>query len=54
MGRPKKYHTEEERREGARQRNRKHYNAHREALAMRRAEAHKSKLAAMKAVRKET
>jgi uncharacterized membrane-anchored protein len=49
IGRPKKYHTEEERREAARQRNRKYYNAHREALSVRRAETHKTKRAAIKA-----
>jgi hypothetical protein len=54
IGRPKKYLTEEERREAARQRNRKYYNAHREALSVRRAEAHKTKRAAMKAMRKNT
>ena len=37
MGRPRKYATEEERREAARQRNRKYYNAHREAISARRA-----------------
>jgi hypothetical protein len=51
-GRPKKYLTEEERREGARRRNRKYYNAHREALSVRRAETHKTKQAAIKAARK--
>jgi hypothetical protein len=35
--RPRKYATEEERREAARQRNRKYYNAHREAISARRA-----------------
>jgi hypothetical protein len=51
--RPKKYRTEEERREAARQRNRKYYNAHREALSVRRAETHKSKRAAIKVAQKE-
>ena len=50
----KKYHTEEERREGGRQRNRKYYNAHREAISLRRAKVYKTKRAAMKAVRKVT
>ena len=54
MPRPKRYHTEEERREGARQRNRKYYNAHREALSVRRAKAYKRKRAAIKAGQKET
>ena len=53
MPRPKRYHTEEERREGARQRNRKYYNAHREALSVRRAKAYKRKRAAIKAGQKE-
>ena len=54
IGRPKKYHTEEERREGARQRNRKYYNAHRETIRARQAEANKTKQAAMKAGQKVT
>ena len=49
VGRPKKYHTEEERREGARERNRKYYNTHRKAISARRAKAHKRKRAAIKA-----
>jgi hypothetical protein len=52
-GRPKKYHTQEERREAARQRNRKHYYAHREAVRARQA-AYKTKQAAIKAAQKET
>ena len=37
VGRPRKYATEEERREAARQRNRKYYNANRMAIRARRA-----------------
>jgi hypothetical protein len=51
-GRPKKYHTEEERREGARRRNRKYYHAHRETIRARQTEAHKTKRAAIKAAQK--
>ena len=55
MGRPRKYPTEEERREAARQSHRKYYNANREAISARRAERHrKRKRAAMKAGQKET
>ena len=54
MPRPKKYHTEEERREGIRQSQRKYYNTHREAISARRAKAYKSKRAAIKAGLKET
>jgi hypothetical protein len=52
--RPEKYHTEEERREAARQTYRKYYNTHREAIRARRAKRYKTKRAAMKAVRRET
>ena len=54
MGRPKKYHTEEERCEAHCQTARKYYNTHREAIFARRAKATKRKRAAMKAVRKVT
>ena len=54
MGRPKKYHTEEELRDARCQKSRKYYNTHREAIFARRAKATKRKRAAMKAVRKET
>jgi hypothetical protein len=54
MGRPKKYHTEEELREASRQASLKYYNTHRDAINARRAKATKRKRAAMKAVRKET
>jgi hypothetical protein len=54
VGRPKKYHTEEERREAARQRNRKYYNANREALNVQRAERHRKKRVAMKEGQKES
>jgi hypothetical protein len=33
VSRPKKYHTEEERREAARQKNRKYYDANRKAIS---------------------
>jgi len=51
--RPKKYATEEERRQAARQTYRKYYYAHREAISARRAKRYMTKRAAMKAVRKE-
>ena len=54
MPRPKKYHTEEERREARRQSHRKYYNTHREAIKARRAKGHKRKREAMKAGQKET
>ncbi len=54
MGRPRKYATEGERREAARQRNRKYYNANRKAISVRRVKAFKRKRAAMKAGQKET
>ena len=54
MGRPRKYATEEERREAARQRNRKYYNANREAINARRVKAFKRKRAAIKAAQEET
>ena len=54
MPRPKKYHTEEERREGARQRQRKYYKAHRETINAQQTERDRKKRAAMKAVQKET
>jgi hypothetical protein len=54
VGRPRKYATEEERREAARQKNRKYYNTHREAIFARRAKANKRKRAAIRAGQKET
>ena len=54
MGRPKKYHTEEELREARCQKSRKYYNTHREAIYARRAKAHKRKRAAIKAGQKVT
>jgi hypothetical protein len=50
----KKYHTDEERREAARKRQRKYYNANRETLNARHTERDRKKRAAMKAERKET
>jgi hypothetical protein len=52
--RPKKYHTEEERREARRQSYRKHYLAHREAITARQVERERKRRAAMKAGQKET
>jgi hypothetical protein len=52
--RPKKYHTEEERREAIRQASLKYYNTNREAVNARRARAKRSKRAAIKAAQKET
>ena len=54
MDRPKKYASEEERREAVRQSQRKYYNTHREAIYARRAQANKRKRAVMKAVRKDS
>jgi hypothetical protein len=51
--RPRKYATEEERREAIRQSQRKYYNAHRKAISVKRAKAYKRKRAAMKAGQKE-
>ena len=51
--RPKKYDTDEERREGARQSQRKYFNANREAIYARRAKRAKRKQAAIKAMQKE-
>ena len=53
MPRAKKYHTDEERREGARQSQRKYFNANREAIYARRAKRAKRQQAAIKAVQKE-
>ena len=49
MVRPRKYATEEERREAARQSQRKYYNTHRKAINAGRAKRSKSKRAAIKA-----
>ena len=49
MPTPKKYHTEEERREAVRQSQRKYYNTHRKAINAGRAKRSKSKRAAIKA-----
>jgi len=54
VARPRKYRTEEERREARRQRNRKHYLAHREAIRARQAERARKRRAAMKAGQKGT
>jgi hypothetical protein len=54
LGRPRKYASEEERREARRQRHRKYYIAHREAISARRAERYKRKRAAVKTGQKET
>jgi hypothetical protein len=51
---PKKYRTEEERREAARQSQRKYVEANREAIRARHTERARKKRAAMKSVRKET
>jgi predicted transcriptional regulator len=53
VGRPKKYHTEEDRLEGIRQSKRKHYNTHREAINARRAKRARKRRAAIKAGQKE-
>ena len=53
MPMPKKYRTEEKRREARRQSQRKYYNTHREAINDRRAKAYKRKRAAIKAGQKE-
>jgi hypothetical protein len=52
--RPKKYHTEEERREGARLRQHKYYRAHCEAITARQVERDRKRRAAMKEGQKET
>ena len=52
MSRAKKYHTDEERREGARQSQRKYFNANREAIYARRAKRAKRKQGAIEAVQK--
>ena len=54
MRRPRKYATEEERREAARQTYRKYYNAHREAINARRAQRYKNIRATITAGQKET
>ena len=54
MPTPKKYHTDEERREAARESQRKYVEANREAINARQAERARKRRAAMKAVRKET
>jgi hypothetical protein len=51
--RPKKYHTDEERREAARQSQHKYYNTHRKAIYARQAKA-KRKRAAIRTGQKET
>ena len=51
---PKKYHTEEERREAVRQSQRKYYYAHREAINARHTERDRKKRAAINAGQKET
>jgi hypothetical protein len=54
VGRPKKYHTEEARREAIRHNQRKYYNANRETLNARHTERDKKKRAAIKAGQKVT
>jgi len=55
VGRPRKYATEEERREAVRQSQRKYFEANREAIRPRQAERRdRQRRAAMKAVRKAT
>ena len=54
MPMPKKYHTEEERREAARQSQRKYVEANREAIRARQAERDRKRRAAIKAGHKET
>jgi hypothetical protein len=51
---PKKYHTDEERREARRERSRNYYEANREAISGRRKKAYKNKRAAIKAGQKVT
>jgi hypothetical protein len=53
VARPRKYHTQEERREARRQSYRKHYLAHREAIKARQVERDRKRRAAMKAGQKE-
>ena len=53
MPRPKKYHTEEERREAIRQSQRKYFEANREAIRARQAERERKRRVAIKA-QKET
>ena len=53
MPKLKKYHTDEERREGARQSQRKYFKANREAIYARRAKRAKRNQAAIKAVQKD-
>jgi hypothetical protein len=52
--RPKKYHTEEERREAVRQTRRKYVEANRAAIRKRQAERDRKRRAAIKAGLKET
>jgi hypothetical protein len=52
MGRPKKYHTDEERREAIRQSKRKYYNVNRDAINAGRAKRLKKRRAAIKAGQK--
>ena len=54
MVRPKKYYTEEERREARHQSYRKHYLAHRDLIKVRSLKRIRKKRAAMKAVRKDS
>jgi hypothetical protein len=51
---PKKYHTDEERREARLEGYRKYYKANREAITGRRKKAYKTKRAALKAAQEET
>ena len=54
MPRPKKYHTQEERREAARQSLRKYVEANREAINARQVERARKRRAAIKAGQKDT
>ena len=54
MPRPKKYHTEEERREAVRESHRKYREANREAVKVRLAKRDRSKREAIKAGQKES
>ena len=54
MGGPRKYATEEERREAIRQSYRKYYNANRKAINVGQAMRARKRRAAMKAVRKDS
>ena len=54
MPRPKKYQTDQERREARRQSQRKYYSSHREAISARQAKRDRSKRPAIEVGQKET